>query len=292
MKTILIAGSGQFCHEWLKSTKNRYVNVVLSRSFKREIPSEFHIQDLSDLENTRRLIYKIQPDVVLNAAAITNLEHCKNSPEAAFRSNVLVAQNLAQISHDLNVPFVHLSTDNFENDPTDTRDENVLPIPVNNYGETKIQAEKEIKLINKRYLIIRTNYYSLENRLTKSFLDDLVYKIKNNKTYFGANDYSFNPVSSKFLVESIEKLLSLKFSGTLNVTSDACISKYEFALLVCKYLKLNPKLIQEVKLCDISNLVQRPQKLCLINTKLKRILELSEINLKEQLSQTLIEGIL
>ncbi len=285
MTTVLITGAGVFCRDWVKFTSYLFKNVVISRGFKENIPCKFYMQDLSDLDKTRSIVEDIKPNLIINAVAITNLEVCEINKQDAFFSNVVVARNLAKISAELTIPIIQLSTDNFISDKNLKRDEQIIPRTVNYYGETKIQAESEIKSHTDNYLILRTNFYSYEKNENDSFLSKLIYNFEKKIEYLGATDYFFNPVSTYFLVNTIVKLLKDNVRGTINITSDNCISKFDFAKIVCELLNFDNSLVRKVSFSEIPNLVERPKKLCLVNSKLKQTLRIDEISISKQLLQ-------
>ena len=285
MITVLISGAGVFCRDWVKFTSTLYKNVVISRSFKDNIPCKLYTQDLSDLDKTRSIVQDIKPNLIINAVAITNLEVCEINKQDAYLSNVVVARNLARISSELSIPIIQLSTDNFIGDKDLKRDEQIIPRSVNYYGETKIQAENEIKSHTDNYLMLRTNFYSYEKNDNNSFLSNLIFNFEKRIEYLGATDYFFNPVSTHYLVNTIIKLLENNFRGTINITSDNCISKFDFAKTVCALLNYDNSLVRRVSLTELPNLVERPKNLCLVNSKLKQTLKIDDISLTKQLLQ-------
>jgi dTDP-4-dehydrorhamnose reductase len=78
--------------------------------------------------------------------------------------------------------------------------------------------------------------------------------------------------------------------GILNVTSDECISKYDFAVNVCKNLKLNEEKIIKIALKDLDGITERPHNLCLANNRLKELFTIKEINVYDQLKALMSEA--
>ena len=95
------------------------------------------------------------------------------------------------------------------------------------------------------------------------------------------DDTFFNPVSIKFLLKIISKLIKKNAKGIFNVSSDKCISKYTFGLLVAKKYKLSNKTIIKSYKKNRDDLVKRPYIMYLDNKKLKKFLKIKNISIKK-----------
>lgn len=289
MKKILVTGDGQFTTNWVKNTGELYKNLVVSRSKQNNFFKDFYSQDLNNYHETKELIHFLKPDVILNGAGLIDIEKCEKYPDIAIQSNVQIPKNLSQISTHLGIPIIHISTDHFESQKGVARDEQVLPQPVNHYGITKIQGENEIKKNTSNFIILRTNFYGVSGNNKSSFFSKLLKDLLNGNPYHGASDYYFNPVSIKFLINHIIKFMNLGSTGTYNITSDNCMSKYEFARLVCESLNLDKDLVKKVELKYFHELTKRPQNLCLDNNKLKNLFKIQEVSVLKQIKSLLKE---
>ena len=283
MKKILLAGSGQFASNWVLETKKLHRNFVVSKGPKDNFSESYFMEDLADLKKSQELVKNLQPDIILNAAACTDIELCEKFPDLAFHSNVVVPKNLSLISSEFGIPLIHISTDHFASAKGEVRNELVKPYSVNQYGLTKLQGENEIIRNTQNYSIIRTNFFSIYEGKNFSSLSKIINNLRNGESYPGAMDYYFNPVSIKFLIEIILKLIDSRMVGILNVTGDECISKYDFAVKVCENIKLDDEKIIKIVLKDLDGITQRPHNLCLANNRLKELFSIKEINVYDQL---------
>jgi dTDP-4-dehydrorhamnose reductase len=290
MKKILLAGSGQFASNWVQETKKLHRNFVVSKSPNANFSKSYFTEDLADFKKSQELIKTLQPDLIINAAACTDIELCEKFPDLAFRSNVVVPKNLSLISSEFGIPLIHISTDHFASAKGELRNELVKTQSVNQYGWTKLQGENEIIRNTQNYSIIRTNFFSIYEDKNFSSLSKIINNLRNGESYSGAIDYYFNPVSINFLIEVILKLIDSKMIGILNVTSDECISKYDFAVNVCKNLKLNEEKIIKIALKDMDGITERPHNLCLANNRLKELFTIKEINVYDQLKALMSEA--
>ena len=88
-----------------------------------------------------------------------------------------------------------------------------------------------------------------------------------------------------FLSKVITKLIKNKFLGTINVSSDERISKYDFAILLAKIFNFKKKYIQQIKYKDLEAKVKRPFDMTLSNSKLKKIIKIKIPKLKKQIQE-------
>lgn len=279
---ILLTGTGQFSTNWAFN-KSNYENITIGRTARFNYPNKTYTVNLNDFSELDSSIRSLKPDIIINAAAITDIEYCESNKDIAVEVNTQVPKNLSIIAEKLKIPFVQLSTDNFSSSKNELRDEHVNPIPVNVYGDTKINAEKEIMNSTENYLIIRTNFFGYAPLYSKSSLMKIIDNFENNISYKGAVDLLFNPVAIDFVIESIDFLLKNAVRGVVNLSADDCISKYDFAKFFLERLGYDKEYLGKTKIDLMSGLAKRPEIMCLENTKIKNLLAISHINLNDQI---------
>ena len=144
-------------HALLRSLARIGEVVATTRSGLLDDGSVCERLDLSDLDTIAPLLRRVQPDVVVNAAAYTAVDRAEDEIEAAFRANAEAPGRLAEACAGLAIALVHYSTDYVfdgggtrpyrENDPTD---------PLGVYGRSKLAGEEAIAASGARHLILRT----------------------------------------------------------------------------------------------------------------------------------------
>ena len=106
---------------------------------------EYHKVDLEEEGALHNLFEQEHPDVVIHAAAMTNVDACEQNPEECQIQNVLVTEFVVRACEHFNCFLVHISTD-FIFDGTDgPYAEEAIPNPVSEYGRSKWAAEKIIQ---------------------------------------------------------------------------------------------------------------------------------------------------
>jgi dTDP-4-dehydrorhamnose reductase len=139
------------------------------------------------------------------------------------------------------------------------RDETATMTPVNQYGYTKLEAEKTIAKNNKESLIIRSNFFGKNSMNDNSLLEWILKEIKNKKDIRGYEDIFFNPVSIDYLFKAINILIKNSAVGIYNIGSHEAISKFNFIKLVIEILgNTDSKLINSISPVDSSS-VKRPK---------------------------------
>ena len=97
---------------WALQMRNSWdVHLLLHRRQVSLGKTSCHLVDLNSFDSIKLALKEISPDLVINAAALTNVDLCQINQRLAFSSNVDVAVNLATAAHELGVKFVQISTD-------------------------------------------------------------------------------------------------------------------------------------------------------------------------------------
>lgn len=293
MKEIFFTGgSGLLALNWTLSCKKEW-KVTLG-TFKREIFPSFadtislsKAQSASEIED---ILVKISPDIVVNTAAVTNIEYCELNPFEAYQSNVVFASNVATACNRLGITLVHISTDHLFSGFTSNVTEEEEPSPLNVYAKTKAESEKRVAAECEESIIVRTNFFGLGTTYRLSLTDQIIKEVKNGYTFYGFEDVFFTPILASDLANCIFELIDQKFRGVINITSNYRISKFEFAVLVAKIFELPKPLIKSTRIRDRSGLVIRPNDMSLSNKKvssmLRRDLGTAEDGLRRLLQQT------
>jgi dTDP-4-dehydrorhamnose reductase len=115
--------------------------------------------DLADPDQTRSLMRRAAPDLILNAAAYTAVDRAESEPALAHAINAQAPRILAEQARQRNALFVHYSTDYvFDGRKPEPWSETNKPNPLNVYGASKQAGEQAIENIGGKYLIFRTSW--------------------------------------------------------------------------------------------------------------------------------------
>ena len=222
------------------------------------------------LESTKELVDSFQhlrPDIIINAAALTNIEYCEQNPCEARYVNVDIAVNIATACQELQIPLVHLSTDHLFSGLSAYADETTHLNPLNTYAKTKAQAERLVQQYFPKALVIRTNFYGWGLSYRYSFADHIIKTLESGGCYRAFYDIFYTPILISDLASIILEMVELEAYGVYNISGDDRISKYEFAVLLAKIFKLPASSVYPISIDDHPMLVKRPKDMSLSNLK-------------------------
>ena len=273
-KIFFTGGAGLLSLNWYVYCKDRW-DVTLG-TFKRKISPYFaktvsleSSQSVASLVNT---FSRFNPDVVVNSAALTNLEYCEQNPLDAFHSNVDFASNVACACNQLKIPLVHISSDHLFDGTLANVTEEEPPKPLNVYARTKVDAEIQVSNLCENSIIVRTNFFGLGTSYRSSFTDQIINELNHRRPYYGFKDVYFTPILVSDLASCVFQLIENRMYGIFNISSDSRLSKYEFAVLVAKIFNLPHLLVKPISIHEKSDLVLRPADMSLSNKKVSQLL--------------------
>ena len=157
MSLLVLGGNGQVGQELLRALAPLGRVVATTRSGKLADGSDCEIADFDAPQSLPALLGRLQPSVVINAAAYTAVDKAEQEPEAAFRANAQAPAVIAQWCAAHGVPMVHYSTDyvfNGQGTAPYVEDEATAPLGV--YGRSKRDGEIAVRDAGGRHLIFRT----------------------------------------------------------------------------------------------------------------------------------------
>ncbi|MBW6470328.1 MAG: dTDP-4-dehydrorhamnose reductase [Methanosarcinaceae archaeon] len=213
--------------------------------------------DITDREKVLQTIREIEPDVVINAAAYTDVDGCEDNVEHAFSVNGEALSHIASACREVGAVLVHFSTDYvfdgtkkefIESDPVD---------PINVYGRSKLLGEQNIVGNMDDFRIIRTSW--LFGRHGNNFVDTMLKLSGEMDRVMVVDDQFGKPTYAADLAHKTAEIIDME-PGVYHITNEGVCSWYEFASAV----------IDNVVPCSSDEFVRkakRPMYSVLVNTK-------------------------
>lgn len=198
--------------------------------------------DITNENKVLKFIQEKKPEIVINAAAYTNVDNCETDYDRAYLVNAIGPKNLAMACNKLNIPLIHISTDYIfdGNKKTPLTEEDKLG-PKTAYGKTKLEGEKFIQDNTNKYFILRTAWlFGLHG---KNFVKTMLNLSKTNKELKVVNDQIGCPTYSYDLAISIKELLNSNKYGIYHLTNKGEISWYNFAKKIFEFNNININVI-------------------------------------------------
>jgi dTDP-4-dehydrorhamnose reductase len=203
--------------------------------------------DVVNFSQCKRTIDRHRPELIVNTAAMHNVEKCEEDPITSFEVNGIGARNLALLSNDYDFALMHVSTDYvFDGQKKTPYLETDLPRPLNVYGNSKLAGEFFVSTIAVRYYITRVSgLYGINPCRAKGGLNfvDLMLKLAKERDEIRVvDDEVLTPTYTADIAGQIAKLASTNAYGIYHVTAQGACSWYQFAAKIFELTQVEVKL--------------------------------------------------
>ncbi len=167
-------------------------------------------------------------DLVVNCAAITNVDGCESDEEGAYRVNATGAENMARAAAACGGKVVHVSTDYvFPGTDPEPRHEDDPVGPISAYGRTKLAGEKLVMAACPRSFVVRTAW--LYGYVGKNFVKTMLRLAREHGRISVVADQLGNPTSANDLAHEILAIAATEDYGIYHCTNDGTCSWFDFA---------------------------------------------------------------
>lgn len=283
-KVVFFGGSGLLAVNWATKICRDYEVFLIMHKRKIQLPEVKVIHFNEDFESSfTQFISTLKPDLIVNCAALTNVDLCESNPLMANEINTELPKKLAVISKKVKAKFIHISTDHLFDGKKKIYSEQDQVSPLNQYAKTKAAAEKEVLSIDENALIVRTNFYGWGLSYRKSFSDFILEGLRDKTDLQLFNDVYYSPIYIGELVRLIHLALEKNCIGIYNIVGSETISKYDFGIAIAEVFGLSKKSIYSSLIERKKGLVLRPKNMALSNEKLLKKLNQPILTLKQQL---------
>lgn len=262
---ILVTGSngllGQKLTELLENDPS--VTLIATARGKSVLPitkGEFHSLDITDGQAVDEVFARTKPDVVINTAAMTQVDQCETEREACWTANVTSVENLVAACTKYSAHLVHVSTDFIFDGTRGPLDENEKPNPVNYYGESKLAAEEVVKKSKTGWSILRTVLvFGITRDMSRS---NIVLWVKNSleqgKKIQVVNDQWRTPTLAEDLAQGCYLAAKKKATGIYNISGKDFLTPYDIAIATADYFKLDKSLVNVTDSTKFTQPAKRP----------------------------------
>jgi len=226
--------------------------------------------------NISNLLIELNLDsecVLINCISMSDVDKCEMDKEACrFQNSLFVSllyRNLKQYDFK---KLIHLSSNAVYDGNNAPYNENSECQPINYYGKVKLEADKFLlDYDDSRVMVVRpiTMYGRMINGGRHNPVSLIINSIKNKQPIKLVNDVTVNILYVGDLIKSIEKLISIDFSGSINISGDEIYSRYSLGLKVAEILNSGLDLIEEVSSSEFKTVASRPLNTSFDNSLMK-----------------------
>lgn len=273
MKILIPGISGLFGLNFAMQQRQNFdiIGTVYHHALKADLFQTITL-DLSTVESGIRLVESIQPDMIINSAAVASLDLSEKHPQLAMRLNADLPKELAMAASLLDVPYVHLSTDAVFDGKQGQYSETDTINPINTYARTKARGEELVQAANPDALIARINFYGWSLSGSRSLCEFHYNNLAAGKPYTGFDDLHYTPMMVGDLIDTLLEMVALKLSGIYHVSGEESLSKYEFGVLLAEKFGFDAALVRPVSWRSLGLSAERSENLTLDVSKLRQAL--------------------
>lgn len=207
--------------------------------------------DLTDLPAARSTLAAFRPELVIHAAAYTDVDGAARNPDLAYRVNALGTRNVAVATQAVGAAVLAISTNEvFDGTKSEPYLEFDAVNPINPYARSKLAAEQFIRELTTRFYIVRTAWlYGLGGN---NFVKKILTRADSEGRLRVVTDEVSSPTYTEDLVTAIEQVMITGAYGTYHFTNEGACSRFEFAQEILQQTGRGHLPIEPITLADFA----------------------------------------
>jgi dTDP-4-dehydrorhamnose reductase len=254
-KILVTGGNGQLGKE-LREFSSLHTGLEFIFLSREDLP-------IHQFELVRNYFNTLKPAYCINCAAYTAVDKAESEKDLAFLINGEAVGVLAAVCKEHNAKFIHISTDYvFNGDAAYPYTENFPTDPINVYGASKLEGEKQAMELNPDSIIIRTSW--LYSSLGKNFVKTMIQLMSEKDQIKVVKDQLGSPTNAADLAETIFNIIALCHlqiynwnPGIYNFSNEGIISWYDFAKAIRELIN-SPCSIKPISTAEYPTPAKRP----------------------------------
>lgn len=275
---VVTGGNGMLGHSLIPTLlKEGHLVTCLGRS----LANKTIVVDYSSVDSIHQVLDDINPEFIVNLAALTDVDQCERCPQDAYTANVRVVEILADwIRKNNHCHLIQISTDHFYDGSKKPIEKNIKIL--NHYAFSKYAGEIVAQGVGST--ILRTNFFGKSlNPERQSFSDWAINGFRSRRKIFLLSDVFFSPLSMSTLCRFICHIIKNPATGTFNLGSKNGISKADFVICLAKLLDQRHVHLENGYLKDLELFAPRPLDMRMDCSKFESTFDLELPNLDEEI---------
>lgn len=218
--------------------------------------------DITSKDDLRNLIKGIHPNIIINAAAYTNVDKAEEERELCWNINVKALEYISMFCKVLeDIHLVHVSTDYVFDGNNGPYSEDDRLNPIGYYAKSKLAGENAVIASGIKYTIIRTNVlYGPAKKGRPDFVKWVIDSVRAGKQINIVDDQINNPTFLDDLANGIFLAVDKNKQGIFHVGGKEFLNRFDFTLRIADYFNLDKALIKPITTAELKQKAKRPLK--------------------------------
>ncbi|GAA0274593.1 dTDP-4-dehydrorhamnose reductase [Halobacterium noricense] len=270
MDVFVVGAGGLLGSNVVKTAVNRGLSVAGSyHSTRADFEIPLRELDVRASEGFEELLTEFSPSVVVNCAAMTDVDECEKRPELAHKINADAPEAMARRCSDRGIGFVHVSTDYvFDGETDEQYGEESEPNPLQVYGQSKLAGDRNVRSAHDSPLVVRPSFvYGVNRAHETAELDGFPVWVRSRLTAGQAvplfTDQYVTPSRAGSTAETLLDLIDDGASGTYHVAARSCVTPYEFGRIIASTMGVETDALDKGSQSDVDRPAARPSNTCL-----------------------------
>lgn len=278
MNILITGASGMLGMALLAAFEGEHACIGFSRSRPAQAICDWRIGDLSVPGELASVLDKVHPDLIIHAAAMTNVDACEKNPALAQRVNCDVLGEIVEYCQSSGSRLIHISTDSVFNGQKETPyNESDTVAPLNVYARTKLAAEA-LALQYPHSVVLRTNIFGWRPPGGDvSFGEWVLRSLRDGTPLTMFHDVMYSPIATPLFAAVVAHCVRAGLSGLYHAGGGESLSKYQFALKVAEAYDLPTSNVISISVVDKPLAAARPRNMALDSSKLAAALGIGSL---------------
>ncbi len=274
---VLVTGSNGLLGSKLLAAMRARPDLVALAASRDPSPAEsladvpYYPLDVTDGAAVAGVLRDARPDVVIHAAAMTDVDGCELKPDEAWAVNVVGTQHVVEACNRLGASIVHLSSEYVFDGRAGPYAETDRPNPLSVYGRSKLASEQAVASCRGRWAVARTTVvFGYSPAARRNFVLWLLERLAHGDPVRIVADQVGSPTLADSLAEMVLALATRGGHGVYHTVGASRLSRYDFSCQVAEVFGYDPRLIQPISTPELNQPAPRPLRAGLTTERFQR----------------------
>lgn len=288
---ILLTGGTGLLGKSLIDTKGGNINIVSAYNgdycVSQDEPDIKYLKiDILDKNKYLNLGMSFKPEYLIHCASIGSPDYADKNRDHTWAINVDGTANMAELCNITGAKMIYISSNGIYDGNNPPYFEESEAVPINFYGQTKLEGEKLARTAFHGCIIVRPILmYGWNNTFERNNIVTMTLgKLSSNERVYAYDDVYANPLYSIQCANAIWKIIEMNLTGDFNIAGADRVSICDLLRIAAKVFGKDPELISPVQQGYFNELVKRPRDTSFSTDKMENILGIKPLTLEQGLS--------